>query len=127
MRSPRITCESIDHGIVLCNEVMKVWSLVFGWWKLGNVNAFTAYDVLNHNGDGVLSSRNSVLWQAVVWTAVYFIWKNRNCRVFGKKVDWHVILFQEIQLRSYEWIMRRSNKYKLRWSRWVVYPGSCTG
>ncbi|GKF44672.1 hypothetical protein Tco_0131224, partial [Tanacetum coccineum] len=36
-------CGSFDHAIVLCNEVMKVWSVVFGWWKLGNVNAFTAY------------------------------------------------------------------------------------
>ncbi|GJS34354.1 RNA-directed DNA polymerase, eukaryota, reverse transcriptase zinc-binding domain protein [Tanacetum coccineum] len=25
-----IACESIDHGIVLCSEVIKVWSLVFG-------------------------------------------------------------------------------------------------
>ncbi|GJW68204.1 RNA-directed DNA polymerase, eukaryota [Tanacetum coccineum] len=31
-------CESIDHGIVLYSEVIKVWSLVFGWWHLGNVN-----------------------------------------------------------------------------------------
>nr|GEY39661.1 reverse transcriptase domain, reverse transcriptase zinc-binding domain protein [Tanacetum cinerariifolium] len=23
-------CESIDHGIVLCSEMIKVWSLVFG-------------------------------------------------------------------------------------------------
>ncbi|PWA45749.1 RNA-directed DNA polymerase, eukaryota, Reverse transcriptase zinc-binding domain protein [Artemisia annua] len=45
-------CESIDQGIVLCNEVMKVWSLVFGWWNLGNVNSFTSYDMLNHNGGG---------------------------------------------------------------------------
>ncbi|GJV82850.1 hypothetical protein Tco_1522748 [Tanacetum coccineum] len=118
-------CESVDHAIVLCNEVMKVWSMVFGWWKLGNVNAFTAYDMLSHNGDGVVSSRNSVLWQAVVWTTGYFIWRNRNYRVFGKKVESHVKLFQEIQLRSYEWIIKRSKKYKLRWSQWVVDPGSC--
>ncbi|GJW23045.1 RNA-directed DNA polymerase, eukaryota, reverse transcriptase zinc-binding domain protein [Tanacetum coccineum] len=59
-------CESIDHGIVLCSEVMKVWSLVFGWWHLGNVNAFTAYDMLNHNGGGGMSSKNIALWQAVV-------------------------------------------------------------
>ncbi|GJY68943.1 hypothetical protein Tco_0471925 [Tanacetum coccineum] len=51
-------CESIDHGIVLCSEVIKVWSFVFGWWHLGNVNAFKAYDMLNHNGGGEMSSKN---------------------------------------------------------------------
>ncbi|GKE18210.1 hypothetical protein Tco_1425787 [Tanacetum coccineum] len=50
-------CESIDHGIVLCSEVIKVWSLVFGWWHPGNVNAFTTYDMLNHNGGGGMSSK----------------------------------------------------------------------
>ncbi|GJU70247.1 RNA-directed DNA polymerase, eukaryota, reverse transcriptase zinc-binding domain protein [Tanacetum coccineum] len=118
-------CESIDHAILLCTEVMKVWSLVFGWWKHGNVNAFTAYDTLSHNGNGVVSSRNLVLWQAVIWTTGYFIWRNRNYQVFGKRVDSHVRLFQDIQLKSYEWIMRRSKKYKLRWSQWVEDPGSC--
>ncbi|GKA78769.1 reverse transcriptase domain, reverse transcriptase zinc-binding domain protein [Tanacetum coccineum] len=118
-------CESIDHGIVLCGEVMKVWSLVFGWWHLGNVNAFTAYDMLNHNGGGGMSPKNIALWQAVVWTTGYFIWRNRNCQVFGKKFESHINLFQEIQLMSYEWIRRRSSKYKLRWDVWLVDPRSC--
>ena len=107
-------CESVDYEIVFCIEVMKVWSLVFGWWKLGSVNAFTAYDMLNHNGGGGMSSKNIAIWQAVVWTTGYFIWRNRNCRVFGKKVESHMKFFQEVQLRSCEWIVRRSSKYKLR-------------
>ncbi|GJT97501.1 Rop guanine nucleotide exchange factor 3-like protein, partial [Tanacetum coccineum] len=47
---------------MLCSEVIKVWSLVFGWWRLGTVNAFTAYDMFSHNGGGWMSSKNIAIW-----------------------------------------------------------------
>ncbi|GJR89688.1 hypothetical protein Tco_0213699 [Tanacetum coccineum] len=53
-----------------------------------------------------------VVWQAVIWSTSYFIWKERNARVFGNKISSTNKIVQDIQLRSYEWIVRRSNKYK---------------
>ena len=59
----------------------------------------------------------------VIWTSGYTIWKERNARVFGKKVTSTNRIVQDIQLKSFEWIVRRSNKYKaLDWQQWLREP-----
>ncbi|GKB48671.1 RNA-directed DNA polymerase, eukaryota, reverse transcriptase zinc-binding domain protein [Tanacetum coccineum] len=106
-------CETIDHSLVFYNETMKIWEKVFEWWNLQMVNVFSAKEMLRYNGDTPISVSYKKLWQSVVWTSGYYIWKNRNCRVFGKNVETAANLFHEIRLRAYEWIVRSSNKYKL--------------
>nr|GEW31915.1 RNA-directed DNA polymerase, eukaryota, reverse transcriptase zinc-binding domain protein [Tanacetum cinerariifolium] len=66
------------------------------------------------------------LWNAVLRVAGYLIWKRRNDRVFrGNSVN-IVRLFQDIQLKSYEWINRRSKSIKFEWEKWIVRPQSCS-
>ena len=98
---------------------MKVWEKVFEWWNLHNVNVFSAKEMLRYNGGNAISAKYKKLWESVVWTTGYYIWKNRNCRVFGKKVETNVNVFHEIRLRAYEWIVRRSGKYKVDWTSGV--------
>nr|GEV93942.1 ARID DNA-binding domain-containing protein [Tanacetum cinerariifolium] len=120
-------CETIDHSIVFCNEAMKIWEKVFDWWNLQMVNVFSTKDMLRHNGDRVTSTNYKKLWQSLVWTTGYYIWKNRNCHVFGKKVKTASNLFHEIRLRAFEWIVKRSSKYKVIWDEWIAQPGTCMG
>ncbi|GJX47208.1 UDP-glycosyltransferase 89B2-like protein [Tanacetum coccineum] len=44
----------------------------------------------------------SSLWQAVIWTTVYFIWKEMIDRGFGKNVSSTNRIMQDIQLKCYE-------------------------
>ncbi|GJX76665.1 RNA-directed DNA polymerase, eukaryota, reverse transcriptase zinc-binding domain protein [Tanacetum coccineum] len=120
-------CENIDHSLVFCNEAMKVWEKVFEWWNLQMVKVFSTKEMLRYNGDTVISANCKKLWQYVVWTTGYYIWKNRNCRVFGKKVNMTANLFHEIRLKAYEWTVRRSGKYKLNWEQWIAQPDTCMG
>ncbi|GJX71101.1 hypothetical protein Tco_0308272 [Tanacetum coccineum] len=70
--------ESCAHSLVTCDLAMSVWEKVFSWWKVGIDNAFSIDEFF-------LSYRNVnipvgifSLWQAVIWTIGYFIWKERN-------------------------------------------------
>ncbi|GJW06909.1 hypothetical protein Tco_1569332 [Tanacetum coccineum] len=52
------------------------------------------------------------MWQAVLWISGYFIWKERNMRVFKGKASSLNKIVQDIQLKSFEWISRRVGKEK---------------
>ncbi|GJW20606.1 RNA-directed DNA polymerase, eukaryota, reverse transcriptase zinc-binding domain protein [Tanacetum coccineum] len=100
--------ESCAHSLVLCDLARGVWEKIFSWWKVGNVNAFTINELFLANGGVNVPSLSSRFWQAVIWTTGYYIWKERNARVFGKKISSVNKIVQGIQLKSYEWIVRRT-------------------
>ena len=115
--------ESCAHCLVTCDLAMSVWEKVFIWWKLGTVNAFSIEEFFSSFGNVNVPARISTLWQAVIWSTGYFIWKERNARVFGNKVTSINRIVQDIQLKSYEWISRRSKKYEvIDWQQWLRDP-----
>lgn len=117
--------ESCEHSLVMCSMAMGVWEKVYGWWKLGGVNAFSIRDIFSLNGGVNLPNHSRLLWQAVLWSSGYFIWKERNSRVFKAKVSSVNKIVQEIQLKSFEWITRRSKKKLIDWQMWLQDPGKC--
>ncbi|GKB77483.1 reverse transcriptase domain, reverse transcriptase zinc-binding domain protein, partial [Tanacetum coccineum] len=118
--------ESCVHSLVLCNFAMSVWEKIFNWWKLGNVNAFSIGEIFATNGNVVIPKYSSHLWQAVIWTSGYFIWKMRNERVFKRKVSSVTKIVQDIQVKSFEWITRRTrNSSEIDWQQWIREPLKC--
>ena len=98
----------------------------FRWWKIGDVNAFSIGELFASNGNVDIPNLSTLLWQAVIWTSGYCIWKERNERVFKEKVSSTNKIIQDIQLKSYEWIMRRSrNKIEIDWQQWLFDPINC--
>ncbi|GKB75879.1 RNA-directed DNA polymerase, eukaryota, reverse transcriptase zinc-binding domain protein [Tanacetum coccineum] len=43
--------ETCTHCIVTCDLAMSVWTKLFNWWKVGNVNAFTIEELFSRNGN----------------------------------------------------------------------------
>ncbi|GKA56638.1 putative RNA-directed DNA polymerase [Tanacetum coccineum] len=118
--------ESCAHSLITCDLAMSVWDKVFSWWKMGSVNAFSIGEFFSTCGNVNVPSNFSRVWQAVIWTSGYYIWKERNARVFGNKVSSTNKIVQDIQLKSYEWIVRRSNKFKeMDWQIWLRDPIKC--
>ncbi|GJZ16190.1 reverse transcriptase domain, reverse transcriptase zinc-binding domain protein [Tanacetum coccineum] len=107
--------ESCAHCLVLCNFAMSIWEKIHSWWKIRNVNAFSIEEMFSRNRNANIPSHSSKLWQAVIWTAGYYIWKVRNMRVFEGKVTSINSLVQDIQIKSFKWIVR-SRKRKMRWN-----------
>ena len=65
--------ESCEHSLVWCNFAMSVWEKVYRWWKIGDVNAFSISELLASNGNVDIPNHVIRLWQAVRWTADYYI------------------------------------------------------
>ena len=115
--------ETCTHSLITCDLAMGVWDKIFNWWKVGIVNAFSLDEFFSSNGNVNVPIYFSRVWQAVIWTTGYFIWKERNARVFGNKISSTNKIVQDIQLKSFEWIVRRSNKFKsLDWQQWLRDP-----
>lgn len=114
--------EMVDHMIALCKWSFDIWEKIFEWWNLGNVNAFTSKDILIHNGNSGMSDKCKVVWQVVVRTTTYFIWKERNIKCFGKKNSSVFHIIQDIKLKSFEWVTRRSKWRDINWFVWVNNP-----
>ncbi|GJR70576.1 reverse transcriptase domain, reverse transcriptase zinc-binding domain protein [Tanacetum coccineum] len=117
--------ESCKHSLVLCSMAMGIWEKIHSWWKLGGVSAFSIRDIFYLNGDVNLPNNSILLWQAVLWTYGYFIWKERNNHVFKAKVSSANKIVHGIQLKSFESIARRSKKNSNDWMQWLRDPQKC--
>ncbi|GJX57414.1 RNA-directed DNA polymerase, eukaryota, reverse transcriptase zinc-binding domain protein [Tanacetum coccineum] len=118
--------ESCAHSLVTCDLAMSVWEKIFRWWKLGHVNAFTIDEFFSSSGKVNVLGTLSNIWQAVIWTFGYLVWKETNARVFGNKISSTNKIVQDIQLKSFDWIVRRSKRYKdIDWQQWMFDPKKC--
>ncbi|GJV86471.1 reverse transcriptase domain, reverse transcriptase zinc-binding domain protein [Tanacetum coccineum] len=115
--------ESCIHSLVLCNFAMSMWEKIFNWGKLRNVNTFSIGEIFTANRNVVIPRYSSHLWQAVIWTSIYFIWNIRNELVFNRKVSSVTKIVQDIQLKSFEWITKRMrNSSEIDWNQWIREP-----
>ncbi|GKE99032.1 hypothetical protein Tco_0022383, partial [Tanacetum coccineum] len=74
--------ESCAQRLVTCDLAMSVWEKIFNWWKMGIVNAFSIDEFFSSYGNVNVPVDFSRVWQAVLWSSGYFIWKERNARVW---------------------------------------------
>ncbi|GJU78574.1 reverse transcriptase domain, reverse transcriptase zinc-binding domain protein, partial [Tanacetum coccineum] len=94
--------ETCVHSLITCDLAMSVWDKIYKWWKVGIVNAFSINEFFSSNGNVNVPTFISRVWQAVIWSTGYFIWKGRNARVFRNKISSSNKIVQDIQLKSYE-------------------------
>nr|GFA15887.1 putative ribonuclease H protein At1g65750 family [Tanacetum cinerariifolium] len=87
-----------------------IWIKLMPKENIGNVNAFSIRDLFVSCGNVVIPIHSRLLWHAVIWSTRIFIWKERNNRVFKGKIPSVNKIVQEIQLKSFDWIVRRSIK-----------------
>lgn len=83
----------------ICKEAMDIWDIVYQWWGMGSVNCFIVGEMLNIVDCNINSSQGKIIWQSMVRVTSYFIWKNRNNRVFGRRFKSARVLFKKFRLR----------------------------
>ncbi|XP_071687671.1 uncharacterized protein [Rutidosis leptorrhynchoides] len=113
--------ESVDHFIVSCKFASDVWSRIYNWWKLGPCSCSNV-DILEGNIAHASTSLGQKIWKAVVWVCAYYLWKNRNLKVFHNESWCTPVLVSEIQVKSFEWITGRIKGKKIDWPNWLVNP-----
>ncbi|GJV47127.1 putative reverse transcriptase domain-containing protein [Tanacetum coccineum] len=94
--------EELDRRARSLDLAMSVWDKIFNWWKVGCISVFNIDELFSSNGNVNVPIYIHCVWQAVIWTTGYYIWKERNARVFGNKVSSTNKIVQDIQLKSFE-------------------------
>ncbi|XP_071699529.1 uncharacterized protein [Rutidosis leptorrhynchoides] len=114
--------ESVDHSLIFCKYSLELWNRVCKWWgfnQFGNLS-------MNENLRGITPKNTSMLgkkiWQAVEWVTTYYIWKNRNNKVFRDKMWTTPTALSEIQVKSFEWISHRVKGKRIEWLSWLNNP-----
>ncbi|XP_071718211.1 uncharacterized protein [Rutidosis leptorrhynchoides] len=113
--------ESVDHSLILCKHAYDVWNKVFDWWGRGGFNFANVEDFFRDTGpsNSLVSKK---IWQAVIWSCCYLIWKNRNQKVFSNRC-WNVpVALNDIQVKSFEWIAKRCKDKTIDWHSWIHNP-----
>ena len=102
--------ESIDHALVTCSEVIKIWELVGKWWKKRIDGVTTVHDLLQEAN------------QSIKWVFLYLIWMHRNALVFSGLKTNLLGTFVELQRSAFERITRRATTWLKGWEEWLVDP-----
>ncbi|XP_071740236.1 uncharacterized protein [Rutidosis leptorrhynchoides] len=114
--------ESVVHCLYGCNKVSDVWNKVFEWWGLKGSTIVNLEELLLGNSSQVNSVEGKNIWQAMIWSCVYLMWKNRNHAIFNN-VSWNPpVALSEIQVKSYEWIAKRIKGKSINWYNWLHCP-----
>ncbi|XP_071713115.1 uncharacterized protein [Rutidosis leptorrhynchoides] len=119
--------ESVDHSIVSCKFAMDIWSRLLKWWNVAPSPNHSLHDLLLGKSLCNMSAHGLIIWQAVLWTCAYHLWKNRNLMVFQNKAWSPPVVLNEIQVRSYEWITNRVKGISIDWLTWLTNPSLYLG
>ncbi|XP_071727369.1 uncharacterized protein [Rutidosis leptorrhynchoides] len=94
--------ETVDHTLISCKKVDDVWNKVKDWWGFGSTSYGNIEDLLQGNVRQPCSDAGKLVWQVVMWTSAYQIWKNINQMLFKNKEWTDPMEFSEIQIKSFE-------------------------
>ena len=115
--------ETVDHALVSCVVVKKLWGLIGRWWKV-DVDSANSWEELCECGkSGDANNIRSRRWLAMVWCSLYIVWSNRNKVVFEKANREIADFFFDLQLKTYEWMSRKDNTFAIDWATWLMDPG----
>ncbi|XP_071712823.1 uncharacterized protein [Rutidosis leptorrhynchoides] len=114
--------ESVDHFLFSCNFSFDVWSRIFQWWGVNLSTNHNSGQILSGTLSSAMSSLGSKIWQAVEWICVYYLWKNRNMKVFKNKHSISPVIVSEIQVMTFDWISGKLKGKKIDWQTWLTNP-----
>ncbi|XP_071714974.1 uncharacterized protein [Rutidosis leptorrhynchoides] len=114
--------ESVTHSLLTCVKVYYVWQKVLNWWGFNGITYTNLEELLQGNTPHIATDSGQGIWQSMIWTSGYLIWKNRNQAVFKNKSWSPPVALSEIQSKSYEWIGKRIKGKHIDWHNWFHNP-----
>ncbi|XP_071740630.1 uncharacterized protein [Rutidosis leptorrhynchoides] len=114
--------ETLHHSLISCSLSIDIWDKIRRWWKYDNINFSCISDMTKSANPHLNTTLGASIWQTVVWVTCYFIWINRNDRVFSNNILSAAKIVSNIQSKSFEWINSRWKKGSLDWLTWISNP-----
>ncbi|GKE03515.1 RNA-directed DNA polymerase, eukaryota, reverse transcriptase zinc-binding domain protein [Tanacetum coccineum] len=105
--------ETEAHLFITCEVAIDTWSKVLTWWKIQNITLTSLLEALNLADIVNLPSHNVSLFDAVVQSSFWFLWKFRNDMVFSLKRPSRDHILNDIKLASFNWVSSRVRKGRL--------------
>ncbi|XP_071719380.1 uncharacterized protein [Rutidosis leptorrhynchoides] len=116
--------ESVDHTLLECKKVIEVWKKVLNWCGFSSAPLSNLDNLLLGMSGLPLLDSGKHIWQGIIWVACYLIWKNRNHVIFKNKGWTAPCALSEIQVKSFEWIVKRFKGKSIDWHSWFHNPSS---
>lgn len=95
---------------------------IFKSWNLGQFNCVSIDEIISHEGQNGFSSRQRLIYQAVIWSTTYMIRRMRNNVIFKGRKSHSFDLFYEVQVLSFFWIRYKDKFFEVSWQIWYSDP-----
>ncbi|GJX75160.1 putative RNA-directed DNA polymerase, partial [Tanacetum coccineum] len=99
--------ETEEHILMKCDIAKSVWNDVLKWWNIRNVQLETLNDLLSLASRTTLSNTLLAVFDAVVNSAVWVLWRFRNDSSFAIKRPNRSLILNDIKQLSFTWISNR--------------------
>ncbi|GLT34213.1 hypothetical protein SLA2020_087400 [Shorea laevis] len=117
--------EDVDHLLLSCSVVWRLWTKCFTWWGLTYAmhqhldKAFQQHVWINRR------KKCSRVWEATWFAVIWTIWLCRNENIFKETNADEEKLFTLVQIRSFHWIFAKSGQEAFNFTNWISRPGEC--
>ena len=96
--------ESVDHVLLHCKYVHKVWTDCLKWWGMIWVTPKSVCDLLIWWHSFKFKKRKKLFWEAIPMTILWAVWKRRNDLKFNKVIpDWYGLV-DYVKCRVVYWV-----------------------
>ncbi|GJS84774.1 RNA-directed DNA polymerase, eukaryota, reverse transcriptase zinc-binding domain protein [Tanacetum coccineum] len=114
--------ETEDHIFVHCKVAKELWSDVLKWWRIPNVSFPFLQDLVHLADHTPLGEKFTKFFDVVVQTTIWSIWRYRNNVIFSAKKPSKNLIFNDIKMHSFNWIVSRGRKVSLNRIMWFDHP-----
>jgi len=112
--------EDLDHALVTCNEVKRLWRRFGVWWNRRFDDMGSLAQLLQDDEMVIRNSKGKSLRICAKWSFLYLIWNQRNKLMFRGDNTSLDELFFVWQRTVFEWLSRRSKYCHIDWVEWIA-------
>ncbi|GKV37224.1 hypothetical protein SLEP1_g45281 [Rubroshorea leprosula] len=117
--------EDFTHLFLNYKTTRWVWQECAKWWGIEILLEKDCWKSFQLFGKGSKDPRLREGWDCIWSNVIWAVWLVRNQRIFqDKKIDRGKLL-ETIQLRSYQWVTAKWDRYAFTLSDWLINPVEC--
>ncbi|GJU20005.1 RNA-directed DNA polymerase, eukaryota, reverse transcriptase zinc-binding domain protein [Tanacetum coccineum] len=114
--------ETEEHLLVNCFVAKATLSEVLKWWKVSYIQINNLNDILTLANQTNFTATNVMLFDAVVQSTLWILWRFRNESTFNLKRPKQSLILNDIKLFTHTWISHRCRKASINWIEWYCNP-----